>query len=173
MHVDALDFSEWHFEEVMFLLALSVYLTKTDFMPNNKRNFVNLADGNRRIAPFCVVQTYTFTLSRRSLAINCRPVTSKVGHCAYFKNTKFQLKLGLWSFAIHYKSMKKPSYHVKMGITHLTHSEWRSQIFIPKRKSTSIVSSNWQHKFLYFHYKSVKLDVLCRQNKIWTFGNPF
>ena len=33
---------------------------------------------------------------------------------------------------------------------------------------------NWQHKFLYFHYKlSVKLDVLCRQNKIWTFGNPF
>ena len=38
----------------------------------------------------------------------------------------------------------------------LTHSERRSQIFIPKRKSTSIVSSNWQHKFLYFHYKSVK-----------------
>ena len=32
---------------------------------------------------------------------------------------------------------------------------------------------NWQHKFLHFHYKSVKLDVLCRQNKIWTFGNPF
>ena len=28
-------------------------------------------------------------------------------------------------------------------------------------------------KFLYFHYKSVKLDVLCRQNKIWKFGNPF
>ena len=29
--------------------------------------------------------------------------------------------------------------------------------------------------FLYFHCKSVKLDVLCmcRQNKIWTFGNPF
>ena len=25
--------------------------------------------------------------------------------------------------------------------------------------------------FFYFHYKSVKLDVLCRQNK--TFGNPF
>ena len=55
----------------------------------------------------------------------------------------------------------------------LSHSERRPKIFIPKRKSTSIVSSNWQHKFLYFHYKSVKLDVLCRQNKIWTFGNPF
>ena len=56
----------------------------------------------------------------------------------------------------------------------LTHSERRPQIFIPKRKSTSVVSSNWQHKFLYYHYKSVnKLDVLCRQNKIWTFGNPF
>ena len=44
----------------------------------------------------------------------------------------------------------------------LTHSERRPQIFIPKRKSTSIVSSNWQHKFLYFHHKSVKLYVLCR-----------
>ena len=41
------------------------------------------------------------------------------------------------------------------------------------RGKTSILSSNWQHKFLYFHYKSVKLDVLCRQNKIWTFGHPF
>ena len=47
------------------------------------------------------------------------------------------------------------------------------KIFIPKRKWTSIVSSNWQQKFLYFHHKSVKLDVLGRQNKIWTFGNPF
>ena len=56
---------------------------------------------------------------------------------------------------------------------HLAHSERRPQIFIPKRKSTSIVSSNWQQKFLYFHYKSVKLGVLRRQNKIWTFGNPF
>ena len=46
----------------------------------------------------------------------------------------------------------------------LTHSEQRPQIFISKRKSTCIVSSNWQHKFLYFHYKSVKLDVLCGQN---------
>ena len=55
----------------------------------------------------------------------------------------------------------------------LAHSERRPQIFIPKRKSTSNVSSNWQHKFLYFHYKSVKLDVLCRQNIIWRFGNPF
>ena len=54
-----------------------------------------------------------------------------------------------------------------------THSEQRPQIFIPKRKSTSIVSSNWQHKFLYFHCKSVKLDVLCIQNKIWTFGEHF
>ena len=48
----------------------------------------------------------------------------------------------------------------------LTHTERRPQIFIPKRKSTSIVSSNWQHKFLYFNYKSVKLDVFCRENKI-------
>ena len=47
------------------------------------------------------------------------------------------------------------------------------KIFIPKRKWTSIVSSNWQQKCLYFHYKPVKLDVLGRQNKIWTFGNPF
>ena len=51
------------------------------------------------------------------------------------------------------------------------------KIVIPKRKYilyTSILSSNWhEQKFLYFHYKSVKLDVLCRQNKIWTFGNPF
>ena len=38
-------------------------------------------------------------------------------------------------------------------------SPLQHQIFIPKRKSTSIVSSNWQHKFLYFHYKSVELDV--------------
>ena len=63
---------------------------------------------------------------------------------------------------------------LKTGITRLTHSERRPQIFIPKRKSTSIVSSNGKHKFLYFHYKSVKPDVLCRQNRIlWTFGNPF
>ena len=26
---------------------------------------------------------------------------------------------------------------------------------------------------LYFPYKSVKLDVLCRQIKVWTFGHPF
>ena len=58
------------------------------------------------------------------------------------------------------------------GQLYLTHSERRPPN-IPKRKSTSIVSSNWQHKLLYFHYKSVKLDGLCRQNKIWTFGNPF
>ena len=38
------------------------------------------------------------------------------------------------------------------------------KIVIPKRKWTSIASSNWQQKFLYFHYKSVKLDVLGRQN---------
>ena len=25
----------------------------------------------------------------------------------------------------------------------------------------------------YIHYESVKLDVLCRQNKIWTFDHPF
>ena len=32
----------------------------------------------------------------------------------------------------------------------------------------SILSSNWQHKFLYFYYKSVKCVVLCRQNmNIW------
>ena len=40
------------------------------------------------------------------------------------------------------------------------------KIFIPKRKWTSIVSSNWQQKFLYFHYKSVKLDILGKQNKM-------
>ena len=27
--------------------------------------------------------------------------------------------------------------------------------------------------FFIFINKSIKLDVLCRQNKIWTFGNPF
>ena len=43
----------------------------------------------------------------------------------------------------------------------------------PRGNEPSIVSSNWQQKFLYFHYKSVKFDVLGRQNKIWTFGNPF
>ena len=41
----------------------------------------------------------------------------------------------------------------------LTHSERKPQIYIPKRKSTSIVSSivssNWQHKFLYFHCKHI------------------
>ena len=40
------------------------------------------------------------------------------------------------------------------------------------RGKKNILSSNWQHKFHYFHYKSVKLDVLFRQNKIWTFGHP-
>ena len=39
------------------------------------------------------------------------------------------------------------------------------KIFIPKRKETSIVSSNWQHKFLYFYYKSVERDVLCDKIK--------
>ena len=39
------------------------------------------------------------------------------------------------------------------------------KIFIFKRKKPLISSSNWQHKFLYFHYKSVKLDVLCRPKK--------
>ena len=55
----------------------------------------------------------------------------------------------------------------------LTHSERRPQNYLFLRGKTYILSSNWQHKFLYFHYKSVKLDVLCRQNKIWTFGHPF
>ena len=40
-------------------------------------------------------------------------------------------------------------------------------IFILKRKKPLFLSSNWQHNFFYFHYKSVKLDVLCRQNKIY------
>ena len=55
----------------------------------------------------------------------------------------------------------------------LTHSERRPKnIYSQAGKKPSISSSNWQHKFLYFHYKS-KLDVLCTQNKIWTFGHPF
>ena len=37
---------------------------------------------------------------------------------------------------------------IKLLRRRLIHSERRPQIFIPKRKSTSIVSSNWQHKFL-------------------------
>ena len=53
----------------------------------------------------------------------------------------------------------------------ITHSEWRPQNIYPKRKWTSIVSSNWQQKFLYFHYKSVKLDVLGRQNKMAILSN--
>ena len=45
--------------------------------------------------------------------------------------------------------------------------------YLFSEEKTSILSSNWQHKFLYFHYKSVILNVLCRQSKIWTFGLPF
>ena len=55
----------------------------------------------------------------------------------------------------------------------LTHSERRPQNIFSLEEITSILSSNWQHKFLYFHYKSVKLDVLFRQTKIWTFCHPF
>ena len=50
----------------------------------------------------------------------------------------------------------------------LTHSERRPQNKYSLEEKTSILLSNWQHKFLYFHYKS-KLGVLC----IWTFGPPF
>ena len=49
----------------------------------------------------------------------------------------------------------------------LTHSERRpqkSKYLFPRGNKPllyrAIVSSSWQHKFLYFHYKSVKLDVL-------------
>ena len=42
---------------------------------------------------------------------------------------------------------------------HLTHSERRPQSIYSLEEKTSILSSNWQHKFLYSHYKSVKLDV--------------
>ena len=48
---------------------------------------------------------------------------------------------------------------VKIG---LTHSERRPPNIYSLEGNTSISSSNWQHKFLYFHYKSVKLDVLFR-----------
>ena len=69
------------------------------------------------------------------------------------------------------KCLKSEEANVYLNV-YLTHSEWRPQNIL-KKKKTSIWSSNWQHKFLYFHYKSVKLDVLCRQNKIWTYGHPF
>lgn len=49
----------------------------------------------------------------------------------------------------------------KVFFIFLTHWERRPQIFIPKRKSISIASSNWQHKFLYFHDKSVKNLMFC------------
>ena len=54
-------------------------------------------------------------------------------------------------------------------------SEWvnpfrtktQKYLFLLKKEGGKcILSSNWQHKFLYFHYKSVKLNVLCSQNKI-------
>ena len=56
----------------------------------------------------------------------------------------------------------------------LTHSDKTIKFTSQEPKDQpTIVSSNWQHFHIFSCYKSVKLDVLCRQNKIWTFGNPF
>ena len=45
----------------------------------------------------------------------------------------------------------------------LTHSEQRPQnISSQDEKKKTLLSWNSQHKFLNFHYKSVKLNVLCR-----------
>ena len=55
----------------------------------------------------------------------------------------------------------------------LTHSEQRPQNIYSQEEMSLYCIIKWQQKFLYFHYKSVKLDVLGRQNKIWKFRNPF
>ena len=48
-----------------------------------------------------------------------------------------------------------------------------SKYLFPRGNEPLMYHQIGNRNFLYFHYKSVKLDVLGRQNKIWTFGNPF
>ena len=53
--------------------------------------------------------------------------------------------------------LSRSSGEQKVGL--LTHSEWRPQNIYSLEEKKPILLSNWHHKFLYFHYKSVKLDV--------------
>ena len=55
----------------------------------------------------------------------------------------------------------------------LTHSGRRPQNIYSQEEINLYCIIELVTEIFYVHYKSVKLDVLCRQNKIWTFGNPF
>ena len=79
-----------------------------------------------------------------------------------------------WKAPIETNLTLVPQSHLLVGLKlslNLFRTKTAKYLFLGGKKP--ILSSNWQDKFLYFHYKSVKLDVLCRQNKIWTFGHPF
>ena len=54
-------------------------------------------------------------------------------------------------------------YHLKRSLTH-------SELFLTRKKPYHQIGNT---NFFIFYYKLVNLDVLCRQNKIWTFGHPF
>ena len=45
----------------------------------------------------------------------------------------------------------------------LTHPEWRPQNIYVRQEEINLycIIKHWQQKFLYFHYKSVKLDQFC------------
>ena len=55
----------------------------------------------------------------------------------------------------------------------LTHWERRPQNIYSQQEINLYCIIQLATEILYYFYKSLKLDVLCRQNKIWTFGNPF
>ena len=55
----------------------------------------------------------------------------------------------------------------------LAHSEWRPKNIYSQEEINLYCIIKLATEISLFHYKSVKLDVLCRQNKIWKFGNPF
>ena len=62
---------------------------------------------------------------------------------------------------------------IQIMITSLTHSERRPQNIYSQEEMNLYCIIKLETEFLYFRYKSVKLDVLGRQHKIWTFDNPF
>ena len=116
----------------------------------------------------CMLYKHTYYIHRQTHSPThpCKQNSKEITHhtvCYACKHT-FCYTCRQTCLSSHLPRAATQNYSKKM-ITVLTHSERRPQIFIPKRKSTFIVSSNWQHKFLYFHYKSVKLNVLCRQIK--------
>ena len=68
---------------------------------------------------------------------------------------------------------KKAPFHQLRARRILTHSEWRPQNIYSQEEMNLYGIIKLATEISLFSFQISKLDVFCRQNKTWTFGNPF